>query len=87
LHLRIEVHLNVLTFVSPKQHIDVWVDLMWAVRPSDADWAMAGGFFSASVMDGNIRSFWANGVKYPVPWCDVEKVGILYYDIFILHCY
>ena len=56
---------------------------MWAVRPSDADWAMAGGFFSASVMDGNIRSFWANGVKYPVPWCDVEKVGIVYYDIFI----
>ncbi|PWA26091.1 ulp1 protease family, C-terminal catalytic domain-containing protein [Artemisia annua] len=25
-------------------------------------------------MDGNLRGYWANGVKYPVSWCDVEKV-------------
>ncbi|PWA83029.1 phospholipase-like protein [Artemisia annua] len=56
------------------EHLDVWVDLMWVHRPSDADWAMAGGFFSACVMDGNLRGYWANGVKYPVSWCDVEKV-------------
>ena len=56
---------------------------MWALRPSDADWAMAGGFFSACVMNGNIRGYWANGVKYPVSWCDVEKVRILYHSKFI----
>ena len=54
---------------------------MWALRPSDADWAMAGPFLSACVMSGNIRSYWANGRKYPVPWYDVEKVCICYLTI------
>lgn len=49
---------------------------MWALRPADADWAMTGVFFGASVMNGNLRSYWANGTKYPVPWSAVEKVFI-----------
>lgn len=51
---------------------------MWAFRPSDADWAMAGTFFSAQVMNKMVRPYWANGVKYPIRWHDVEKVFICY---------
>ena len=50
---------------------------MWTFRPPDADWAIAGAFFSPQVMDNSIRSYWANGCKYPVAWSDVEKVLIV----------
>ena len=57
--------------------------MMWTFRTPDADWAIAGSFFSAAVMSNNIRSYWANGVKYQVPWSDVEKVCYhSLYDVF-----
>ena len=67
-----------------QQHIDVWVDMLWTFRQADADWAIAGTFFSPCVMANNIRSYWANGVKYQVPWSDVEKVfNTLYFTYFL----
>ncbi|PWA48348.1 hypothetical protein CTI12_AA491310 [Artemisia annua] len=64
------------SFTKSRLHLDVWVDLMWTFRPSDDDWAMDGTFFSAQIMSNKymLRPYWANGVKYPVHWADVEKV-------------
>lgn len=62
-----------------KQHLDLWVDLMWHFRPSDADWAMVGPFFTPQIVNDVMRTYWANGVKYPVPWADVEKVFISFH--------
>ncbi|GJS53730.1 phospholipase-like protein, partial [Tanacetum coccineum] len=56
------------------RHLDVWFDLMWSFRPTDADWAIASSYFCGFVMRGDIPGWVCNGVRYPVMWADVEQV-------------
>ncbi|GKA19847.1 phospholipase-like protein, partial [Tanacetum coccineum] len=55
-------------------HLDLWVDLMWSFREPDADWAMVSPFFLPCILGGSMHDYFSNGVMYPVPWRNVEKV-------------
>ena len=57
------------------QHLDVWFDLMWSVRPTNADWTLAGSYFATSIKEGKMSGHYSNGGDYPVHWRDVEKVS------------
>ncbi|GJU97376.1 ulp1 protease family, C-terminal catalytic domain-containing protein [Tanacetum coccineum] len=56
------------------KHLDIWFDLMWKFRQPDDDWAIASPYFYALVMRGEVPFWPANGVKYPVPWTEVDRV-------------
>ncbi|GJT43030.1 phospholipase-like protein [Tanacetum coccineum] len=58
-------------------HLDVWVDLMWSFREPDADRAMVSPFFLPCILGGSMHDYFSNGVMYPVPWRNVEKVYFL----------
>ncbi|GJW85588.1 reverse transcriptase domain-containing protein [Tanacetum coccineum] len=40
----------------------------------DADWAMVSLHFLPCILGGSTPDYFSNGVRYPVPWRDVEKV-------------
>ena len=58
------------------QHLDLWFDLMWEFRPSNADWTLTGTLFLKHILDGLMYDHYSNGVEYPVAWRDVEKVSL-----------
>ncbi|GJU77374.1 ulp1 protease family, C-terminal catalytic domain-containing protein [Tanacetum coccineum] len=58
------------------KHLDIWSDLMWKFRRPNDDWAIADPYFCALVMQGEVPFWPANGVKYPVPWTEVDRVFI-----------
>ncbi|PWA50646.1 phospholipase-like protein [Artemisia annua] len=55
-------------------HLDLWIDLLWRFRPNEADWAVASPHFSQAILSGRFPTYYSNGVRYPVPWKDVERV-------------
>ncbi|PWA54585.1 phospholipase-like protein [Artemisia annua] len=55
-------------------HLDLWVDLLWRFRPNEADWAVASPHFSQAILGGVFPTYYSDGVRYPVPWKDVERV-------------
>ncbi|PWA79180.1 phospholipase-like protein [Artemisia annua] len=55
-------------------HLDLWVDLLWRFRPNEADWAVVSPHFSQAILVGVFPTYYSNGVRYPVPWKDVERV-------------
>ncbi|GJZ99912.1 phospholipase-like protein [Tanacetum coccineum] len=56
------------------QHLDVWIDLMWSLRPPEADWAIVSPHFSTCILNGMMQDYFSNGHMYPLPWIAVEKV-------------
>ncbi|GKB66650.1 hypothetical protein Tco_0928062 [Tanacetum coccineum] len=59
------------------QHLDVWIDLMWSLRPPEADWAIVSPHFSTCILNGMMQDYFSNGHMYPLPWIAVEKIGYL----------
>ncbi|GJS45806.1 phospholipase-like protein [Tanacetum coccineum] len=59
------------------QHLDVWIDLMWSLRPPEADWAIVSPHFSTCILNGMMQDYFSNGHMYPLPWIAVEKVYFL----------
>nr|GEW74132.1 hypothetical protein [Tanacetum cinerariifolium] len=57
-----------------KDHVKLWVNYMWHVRPHDADWAMVSGYFVELLLQDSIPSWNADGTMYKVSWCDVKEV-------------
>ncbi|PWA66240.1 phospholipase-like protein [Artemisia annua] len=55
-------------------HLDLWVDLLWHFRPNEADWVVVSPHFSQAILAGVFPTYYSNGVRYPVPWKDVERV-------------
>ncbi|GKF46795.1 ulp1 protease family, C-terminal catalytic domain-containing protein [Tanacetum coccineum] len=49
---------------------------MWKFRQPDDDWAIASPYFCALLMRGKVPFCPANGVKYPIPWTEVDRVFI-----------
>ncbi|GJW41243.1 hypothetical protein Tco_0067088 [Tanacetum coccineum] len=41
----------------------------------DADWAMVSPHFLPCILGGSMPDYFSNGVRYPVPWRDVEKLS------------
>ncbi|PWA88552.1 phospholipase-like protein [Artemisia annua] len=62
------------SMTAAEQHLNLWVDLMWHLRPADADWAVISSFFCPCVLGGNFVRYWAGGSRYPVPLKSVNNV-------------
>ncbi|GJZ18781.1 hypothetical protein Tco_0555371 [Tanacetum coccineum] len=45
----------------------------WLQDSPDADWAMVSPHFLPSILGGSMPDYFSNGVRYHVPWRDVEK--------------
>ncbi|GJY07034.1 F-box domain containing protein [Tanacetum coccineum] len=58
-------------------HLDVWIDLMWSLRPPEADWTIVSPHFSTCILNGMMQDYFSNGHMYPLPWIAVETVYFL----------
>ncbi|GJU43576.1 phospholipase-like protein [Tanacetum coccineum] len=59
------------------QHLDLWIDLMRSLRPTEADWAIVSPHFLTCILNGMMQDYFSNGHMYPLPWIAVEKVYFL----------
>ncbi|GKE13404.1 phospholipase-like protein, partial [Tanacetum coccineum] len=57
-------------------HIDLWVEYMWHVRPKSADWAMVSSYFVQLLLQDSMPNWYANGQTYNLPWSAVDQVLI-----------
>nr|GEV19527.1 phospholipase-like protein [Tanacetum cinerariifolium] len=46
-----------------EQHIDLWVDYMWHVRPENSNWAMVSCYFVQLLLQNGMPLFYANGER------------------------
>ncbi|GKA05263.1 phospholipase-like protein [Tanacetum coccineum] len=54
-----------------KEHIDLWVDYMWHVRPENSNWAMVSCYFVQLLLQNGMPLFYANGERYTTTWSEV----------------
>ncbi|GJY67381.1 hypothetical protein Tco_0469619 [Tanacetum coccineum] len=54
-------------------HIDLWVEYMWHVRPKSADWAMVSSYFVQLLLQDSMPNWYANGQTYNLPWSAVDQ--------------
>ncbi|GJV61429.1 phospholipase-like protein [Tanacetum coccineum] len=57
-------------------HIDLWVEYMWHVRPKSANWAMVSSYFVQLLLQNSMPIWYANGETYNLPWTAFEQVFI-----------
>nr|GEX00528.1 phospholipase-like protein [Tanacetum cinerariifolium] len=60
-------------FSWSKEHIDLWVDYMWHVRPNDANWAMVSSYFVKLLLQNAMPLWYVNGVRYSIAWTKADK--------------
>nr|GFA82972.1 phospholipase-like protein [Tanacetum cinerariifolium] len=65
------------------EHVELWVNYIWHVRPHDADWAMVGGYFVQLLLQDSIPSWYADGTMYKVSWCDVEEIIVIHKPLLV----
>nr|GEY69641.1 hypothetical protein [Tanacetum cinerariifolium] len=56
------------------KHLDIRCDLMWKFRQPGADWAIVSLYLCACVMRADVPFWLANGIKYHVPWIEVDRL-------------
>ena len=71
------LHYKLFFFYVFKQHIDLWVDYMWHVRPENSNWAMVSTYFVQLLLQNSIPLFYVDGRRYPIPWANVDQVKAL----------
>nr|GEV16427.1 phospholipase-like protein [Tanacetum cinerariifolium]GEV16428.1 phospholipase-like protein [Tanacetum cinerariifolium] len=54
-------------------HLDLWIDLMWSLRPPVVDLDIVSPHFSTCILSGMISDYISNGHMYRLPWQAVEK--------------
>ncbi|GJT41442.1 phospholipase-like protein, partial [Tanacetum coccineum] len=59
-----------------EEHIDLWVDYMWHVRPENSNWAMVSCYFVQLLLQNGMPLFYANGERYTTTWSEVDQVFI-----------
>ncbi|GJZ53016.1 phospholipase-like protein [Tanacetum coccineum] len=59
-----------------EEHIDLWVDYMWHVRPENSNWAMVSCYFVQFLLQNDMPLFYANGERYTTTWSEVDQVFI-----------
>ncbi|PWA48747.1 NB-ARC domains-containing protein [Artemisia annua] len=57
-----------------EEHIDLWVDYMWHVRPENCNWAMVSTYFVQLLLQNTMPLFYVDGRRHPIPWSDVDQV-------------
>ncbi|GJX21107.1 phospholipase-like protein, partial [Tanacetum coccineum] len=57
-------------------HIDLWVEYMWHVRPKSSDWAIVSSYFVQLLLQDSMPNWYANGQTYNLPWSVVDQVLI-----------
>ncbi|GJT66532.1 hypothetical protein Tco_1018012 [Tanacetum coccineum] len=58
-------------------HIDLWVDYMWHVRPHNASWAMVSSYFVQLLLQNSMPLLYVNGEMYPIAWTEADKAKFL----------
>ncbi|GJT59691.1 phospholipase-like protein [Tanacetum coccineum] len=56
------------------EHIELWVNYMWHVRPVEADWAMVDAYFDQILLQDSILVGYADRSRYKIAWKDVDQV-------------
>ncbi|GJX24206.1 hypothetical protein Tco_0228651 [Tanacetum coccineum] len=51
-------------FAWCKDHVELWENYMWHVRPQDADWAMVGGYFVQLLLQDTILLWYIDGSRW-----------------------
>ncbi|PWA41649.1 phospholipase-like, Aminotransferase-like mobile domain protein [Artemisia annua] len=69
--------LNARTTVNVPEHIRMFFrGVVVTFIPNEADWAVASPHFSQAILGGVFPTYYSDGVRYPIPWKDVERVRI-----------
>nr|GEV83221.1 phospholipase-like protein [Tanacetum cinerariifolium] len=58
-------------------HIDLWVDYMWHVRPHNASWAMVSSYLVQLLLQNSKPLWYVNGEMYPIAWTEADKSGVV----------
>ncbi|GKE91916.1 phospholipase-like protein, partial [Tanacetum coccineum] len=70
-------------------HLDLWIDLMWSLRPPEADWAIVSPHFSTCILTGMMPWKAVKKVYFPVNepkthWCldelEIRTRVVTFYD-------
>nr|GEU51637.1 phospholipase-like protein [Tanacetum cinerariifolium] len=56
-----------------EEHIDLWVDYMWHVRPENSDWATVSCYFVQLLLQKGMPLFYVNGERYTTPWSELDQ--------------
>ncbi|GJS94275.1 hypothetical protein Tco_0801243 [Tanacetum coccineum] len=59
------------------EHIDLWVDYMWHVRPHDAKWAMVSSYFVQLLLQNGMPLWYVNGESYSIALTKANKGRLL----------
>nr|GEU89157.1 phospholipase-like protein [Tanacetum cinerariifolium] len=65
---------DIMTHEPFVEHLDLWIDLMWSLRPPEADWAIVSPHFATCILSKMMLVYFSNGYMYHLPWKAVEKV-------------
>nr|GEU46936.1 phospholipase-like protein [Tanacetum cinerariifolium] len=59
-----------------EEHIDLWGDYMWHVRPENSNWAMVSFYFVQLLFQNGMPLFYANRERYTTTWSEVDQVQL-----------
>ncbi|GJR42645.1 hypothetical protein Tco_1310748 [Tanacetum coccineum] len=59
------------------EHIDLWVDYMWHVRPHDAKWAMVSSYFVQLLLQNEMPLWYVNGESYSIALTKANKLHFM----------
>nr|GEV31182.1 phospholipase-like protein [Tanacetum cinerariifolium] len=60
-----------------KEHIDLWVEYMWHVRPENSNWAMVSCYFIQLLLQNGMPLFYVNRERYTTSWSEVDQFHIM----------
>nr|GEZ52028.1 F-box domain-containing protein [Tanacetum cinerariifolium] len=61
-----------------KEHVELWVNYMWHVRPQDADWAMVGGYFVQLLHQDTIPLWYVDDSRFLCRLMKRTNTGVLH---------
>nr|GEZ89248.1 phospholipase-like protein [Tanacetum cinerariifolium] len=56
--------------------VELWVQLMWHLRPKHADWAISSPYYCNLRTPNDLEDWILKDITYPVGWANVEMVYI-----------
>ncbi|GKC73611.1 hypothetical protein Tco_1119494 [Tanacetum coccineum] len=62
-----------LAFLGLEEKKELWVELLWRFRASDADWALVGPHFCPAIIGDGMPVYISKAKGRRVPWTDVDK--------------
>ncbi|PWA39192.1 hypothetical protein CTI12_AA574300 [Artemisia annua] len=60
-----------------EEHIDLWVDYMWHVRPENCKWAMVSTYFVQLLLQNTMPLFYVDGRRFLCRLMKLKDIGVL----------